>query len=76
MSVKETWGMACPSCKRDDKLMVVVKMWADILPDSTDAYGDQEWDGDSECQCENCGWHGVVHEAEHGLRQNVAEKND
>lgn len=62
MTVKEEWGMECPSCKRDDQLRIAVKMWADLGGEGTDAEGDQEWDDNSSCVC-GCGWSGIVSEA-------------
>jgi hypothetical protein len=62
-TVKDIWDMECPKCGRDDRLHIVVQMWAHILIDGTDADGDQEWDADSGCKCNHCDWHGLVKEA-------------
>jgi hypothetical protein len=58
--VRETWGMACPQCGRDDRLGVKVKVWAMLSEDGTETHGDHEWNKDSQCMCTDCGWEGPV----------------
>ena len=53
-TVREIWGLACPKCGRDDDLHVAVEMLAHLLPDGTEAYGDQEWGPGSACACTDC----------------------
>lgn len=60
-TVKETWGMACPSCQRDDRLKVVARVWATLFPEGTEIDdSDHEWDDHSTCACGACGWKGFV----------------
>jgi Zn ribbon nucleic-acid-binding protein len=60
MSVLTEWDMICPKCNRDDQLQVTVQMWALLTPDGTEPEGDQEWDSESACMCQNCGYAGQV----------------
>lgn len=62
-TVREQWGMACPKCNCDDQLVVQVKTWATLSADGTEVEGDQEWNEDSCCSCDACGWTGVVFDA-------------
>lgn len=63
-TVKEAWGLCCPGCGRDDALAVQVKSWAKLTPDGTDADDAHEWDQNSACACDACGWGGTVFDAE------------
>jgi rubredoxin len=59
MELGNQFGYLCPKCKQGDKLSVVVQAWAKMLPDGTDADGDQEWDENSGASC-GCGWEGKI----------------
>lgn len=63
-SVLEFWGMACPSCKRDEALIVQVVTYGRLCPDGLDVGGDTEWSSDSPCRCSACGWQGIAGDAE------------
>lgn len=68
MSVRKEWGMECPECHEDNRLMVEVKVMAHLSHDGTDPDGDQIWDDESPCECRHCGWTGTVQQAK-GLDQ-------
>ena len=59
-TVAHEYGLACPDCGGDDALQIVIKAWADISADGTDAEGDHEWDQASSCRCKHCGKTGSV----------------
>ena len=67
MSVKTEWAMQCPICGGDDKLDVVAIVSVRLTADGTDtdesSNGNHEWDEDSRCNCEGCGWSGKVRQA-------------
>lgn len=62
------FSMKCPSCGSDDALDVCAKVWVRLCDDGTDADashdGSHEWDDDSPCMCNECGWEGTVKDAE------------
>lgn len=53
-TVFEKWGMRCPNCGRDDKLLVSIDCMARLLPDGTNGVGAPTWDSESYCHCEAC----------------------
>lgn len=65
-SVKETFGLQCPGCGSDERLVVVATVCVDLLPEGVEQnrYSSYEWDDDSPISCDNCGWEGTVEEAE------------
>ena len=64
MSVKEQYNMKCPECDRDDALQVEITVMADLSDEGTEPAGDHEWDSDSFCRCNECGWSGKVKDAQ------------
>ncbi len=62
-TVKEIWGMCCPKCKQDDRIMVQVHMMVQLMPTGTDLDdGDHEWDSESVAECQACGYRSRVWE--------------
>lgn len=59
-SVRESWGLACPKCHRDDKLFVAAESWAHFQPDGTETASDYEWSNRSRTSCEACFHSGVL----------------
>lgn len=59
-TVRDEFGLACPSCGSDDRLRVRLTTMADLTPDGTDPFDDHEWDDKSFMSCRACGFHGVV----------------
>ena len=60
--------MACPACKRDDRIDIQATVWVRLTPDGTDADlsedGDHTFEPTSPAQCHGCGHHGTVAEFE------------
>jgi hypothetical protein len=58
------FDMYCPKCGASDELDIAATVWVRLCKDGTDADeshdGSHEWDDDSECRCNNCGWTGTV----------------
>lgn len=59
-TVRKLFDLACPQCKSDEHLMVVITAWAELSPDGTEATGDHEWDDTSACTCSACDLSGNV----------------
>ena len=59
-TVRDEWGMACPNCGCDDRLHVQLTTMADLTPDGTEPFGDQEWDDTSFMRCASCSHAGRV----------------
>ena len=59
-TVREEWGMACPSCGRDDRLRIEMTRWGTLLPDGTAPDACHEWDRGNAAECQSCGWTGAV----------------
>ena len=59
-TVRDEWDLACPDCGSDEHLQVELTTMADLTPDGTTPFGDQEWDPTSYMRCENCGRDGHV----------------
>ena len=59
-TVCEAWGLQCPQCQRDDQLNIAMTIWGRLYADGTDTEepndGSHEWDEQSKCQCEACGF--------------------
>jgi hypothetical protein len=53
-------GMRCPQCGSLGPLRISVKTILMFEDDGTDICGDNEYDDDSHCSCENCGWWGTT----------------
>lgn len=53
-SVRETFGLACPKCGQDDRILVMATEYVRLLPDGTESASDQEWCADSPAVCEHC----------------------
>ncbi len=61
MTVRETWGMACPSCGSDESISVEVSVIMNLSSDGTsDTGGDHVWGDDNFCLCGACRFEGVV----------------
>ncbi len=61
-TVRETFGLACPTCHRDDGIIVLTTEYVRLVPDGTLSAGDQEWALDSAAHCVHCGETGIVAE--------------
>lgn len=61
-TVRETFGLACPDCGRDDHIAVTITAQATLTAEGTDVTGDHEWDDDSPCSCFICDTHKTVKE--------------
>lgn len=59
-TVRETFGLACPGCQRDDGIIVLSTEYVRLVPDGTLSASDQEWALDSATHCVHCGHTGVV----------------
>ncbi len=59
-TVREEWGLACPKCRRDDRLQVELTTMADLTAYGTEPFGDQQWDRRSHMRCDACGHSGKV----------------
>lgn len=59
-TVREEYDLICPQCGSDEHLAVELTTMADLTPEGTDPYGDQEWDHNSYMRCRNCGSDGAV----------------
>lgn len=59
-----TVDMRCPECGADNQLDIQALVWVRLTQDGTDAGashdGSHQWDDDSSCRCDNCGWNGTV----------------
>lgn len=56
-TVRAIFGLACPKCRRDDHLAVSIRTWAALSGEGADAHHDMhEWDEESPCRCEACGF--------------------
>lgn len=64
MTVKDSWGMVCPSCGEDDSLEIAATIWVRLFDNGTDTdeatCHDHEWSDDSACKCASCDWTGTV----------------
>lgn len=60
VSVRDTFGLACPHCDRDDGIIVSTSECVRLLPDGTESVSDQEWALDSAVHCRHCGHAGIV----------------
>ncbi|MPR10150.1 hypothetical protein [Microvirga tunisiensis] len=64
MSVIDTWRMRCPHCRKDSKIEIVAKVSVRLTADGTDSDevsdGSHEWDDDSQADCRDCGFSGLV----------------
>lgn len=61
-TVRETFGLCCPKCRQDDRLMVQITNTAKLHGDGTEAVGDDEWSIDSPCGCTDCNYWSTVTE--------------
>lgn len=60
-TVREEWGLACPTCRSDEHLAISIKTWAALSAEGTDAHHDIHWWNDeSSCRCEACGYASLV----------------
>lgn len=53
-SVRETFGLVCPKCGSDDRLLVEVTSFVRLYSDGTESAGDEEWCNTSPCGCTAC----------------------
>lgn len=54
------FDMTCPECGDDSEIEVAALVWVKLVHDGTEADGDHEWDDDSPCRCNACGFTGKV----------------
>ncbi|NBU58328.1 MAG: hypothetical protein EBS23_00830 [Betaproteobacteria bacterium] len=59
-TVRDTFGLCCPTCGKDHALMVEITTMARLHGDGTETVGDEEWAIDSPCGCTACGTWGIV----------------
>ena len=64
-SVREEWGMTCPTCDRDDNLLISAIVTVSLTPNGTietegSSWSGHEWDNDCSCSCGHCGHYGQV----------------
>jgi len=59
-TVRDTFGMACPSCGSDAHLQLNITVWANLSADGTEPFGDHHWDDASLCRCHACAHSGNV----------------
>lgn len=60
-TVRELYGMACPTCGSDRHLHVVIETDVHLTIDGTDATSDAHYWGDqSVCSCDKCRRRGFV----------------
>ena len=59
-TVRETFGLNCPVCGRDEHIVVAVTAIVRLHPDGTESAGDEEWSGESYCACEACHHEAIV----------------
>jgi hypothetical protein len=60
MSEDNQFGMACPECKRGDRLHVSFHGICLLTPDGSEDCGAHEWGDESPCSCRACDWLGLV----------------
>lgn len=53
-TVREFYGLACPQCGSDKRIMVQLAIWARLLPYGWEHAGEEEWYLDSPCTCAVC----------------------
>lgn len=53
-TVRDAFGLCCPRCGSDKRIMVQLTIWARLLPYGWEHAGDEEWDMDSPCSCTIC----------------------
>jgi hypothetical protein len=73
-------GLSCPVCGQEDTINVLAKVWVELNDDGTDAYADTldmkggpEWDENSEADCPDCGFSGLMGDFEEDGRKVVYE---
>ncbi len=59
-SVRENFGLCCPRCGDDDRLMVEIRTMARLRRDGTETVGDHAWGLDSACGCTDCDYWATV----------------
>ena len=60
-TVRETFGLACPECRRDDKLEIWALTMVALTPDgSVEIDGCHEWSESHHCECRACGYQAQV----------------
>ena len=64
-TVRETFGLACPHCRKDDGIIVLATEFVRLVPDGSVSASDQEWAIDSAARCTHCDHSGIVAEFDH-----------
>jgi len=61
-TVRELYGLSCPTCGCDEDLAISVQIWIDVFPDGTlESLGSfHEWHEMSPCRCTQCMHRGIV----------------
>jgi hypothetical protein len=65
MSVYLTHEMKCPNCYSDESLHIHYQGTAGLTSEGSEDVGNHEWDDDSHCNCQDCGWSGTVADTKH-----------
>lgn len=60
MSLRDTYGLACPGCGNDTRLIVEISTLAMLTDDGTEVFGEQYWGDASVCRCPICHHHARV----------------
>jgi hypothetical protein len=64
--VMKEWNLACPNCRRDNRLDISIAAWARLSADGTDVTAardsSHEWDGNSRMVCTACNFTDIVYE--------------
>ena len=53
-------GMQCPKCTSFEPFKIEVKTIMKVFDSGTDDHGDTQWDADSYCECDKCGFSAIV----------------
>jgi hypothetical protein len=71
MGLRQTHGYACPQCHQDRHIWIRCDpAWSKLIADDDDCTyweeGDDghDWDDSSRAECEQCGWSGIIADAE------------
>lgn len=74
MSVRDNFDMECPSCHKDNGLIITAHVEVRLRPDGSDTIDcNHEWDNDSCCRCDNCQWSGRVKDCDTSLQESQDE---
>lgn len=60
MSLRDTYGLACPRCGNNERLVIEIVTMADLTADGTEPFGDHAWGDGSCCRCPCCTHHATL----------------